>query len=545
MHSSKSKSRFELVRPATFLVGICFLGAVLRLHHIGDRSFWLDEAFSWTMASQHSVHEIFLRSTNDFNPPLYYIFLKYWISLFGDSEFSQRGLSVAFAIATIVSVYFLCRDAFPEENRPSNKHKTASQHEIGLVAAAFTAVSASHIQWSVETRMYTQGTFLAVLSTWALLHCVKTNASSLTWKLLYTLSATALLYTHTFGIFTVFGQACFVCVLLLNQRYFKTESQPLTETVENSQVAIDDTSCFTTIRQFCYMYFVVGIACAPWAYVLLGQAQRAKSEYWIPAMDAWTLPTTWAQLIAPSNHLPQFMNHTFSMIISIGTLTILIVYFVIARSAGARLVVTMLLLPIVCASIVSLRFVPIIMPKHLLIAFLFFICIGSYVICLVPSQSLRRGIVLILLGDCLYLHYCYQEELDVSSRPGIRKITEIVHDNFRDGDSVVVKNPAMLFSSRYYFRENTIKPMLLKNTKIASYSGLALIDSTDQILNKELRDADVLRVWEIDSTGFAQSPAGSYEKLREKHWRKESTVAHQGVLHFERKVVLNLYERVP
>ncbi len=550
MCSHKSGNNVGISKTVFLLVCICLLGAALRLHGIGDRSFWLDEAFSWTMATQYSVGEIFYRSANDFNPPLYYIVLKIWIFAFGDTEVSQRGLSAVFAVATIVAVYLLCRDAFTKVELSKDALEKSSRSEVGLVAAALVAVCPAHLQWSVETRMYTQTTFLAVLSTWLLFHCIETKSRSLTWKMLYSFSAIALLYTHTFGVFTVFAQACFVFVLLLSQWYSKsvsgiTELEHIEENSLHAAIPAKSVSAngATTVRQFCGLYVFIGIACAPWGYVLLTQAQRAKSEYWIQPMNAWTLPNIWAQLIGPSNHLPQFMNRQFTTLVVLGSSVTFIIFLMRTRTVGERLVATMLLSPVIGASIVSLLVVPILDPKHLLISLMFFICVASYVISTLKLQSLRTGIVLLLMTDCLYLHFRYLVELDVESRPGIRMITEHIRSNFRDGDAVIVKNPAMLFSTRYYFRDRDFNPMLLRNSAIASYSGAALIDESDQIGSHDLIEMDALRVWEIDTTGFAQTPVGSFEKLHREHWSIQSTVAQQGVLHFEGAVILRLYDR--
>ena len=67
-------------------------------------SFWLDELYSVTAASENikSLHSILI---GDVHPPLYQIFLKLWILIFGDSELSTRSLSLLFAISASAYIY--------------------------------------------------------------------------------------------------------------------------------------------------------------------------------------------------------------------------------------------------------------------------------------------------------------------------------------------------------------------------------------------------------------------------------------------------------
>src|SRR3972149_8169918 len=81
------------------------LSLCLRLVVI-NQSLWLDEAIGAIAARDFSYSKIlreFMLSDN--HPPLYYLFLKAWVSLFGFSEVSLRMPSVLFGVGTIYLVY--------------------------------------------------------------------------------------------------------------------------------------------------------------------------------------------------------------------------------------------------------------------------------------------------------------------------------------------------------------------------------------------------------------------------------------------------------
>ena len=155
-------------------------GTVLRLWPIDAHSFWLDEAYSWTMATKFSFSEIVQRTANDFHPPLYYMVLKCWIAVFGESEIAQRMLSVTCDVFTIWMLYVFCRDAFAATNDGDGK---CTSRSVGVLAAALYAVNGIHIHWSIETRMYSMATLLSVVSSWLLLRALQ-SADSVSGKAL-------------------------------------------------------------------------------------------------------------------------------------------------------------------------------------------------------------------------------------------------------------------------------------------------------------------------------------------------------------------------
>src|SRR3989338_9035100 len=89
------------------LLGIISLGFVLRLFILSQRgSLWFDEAFSVHFAAMDIPQLLhYLRFEN--NPPLYFIFLHFWMKLAGNSELATRALSMIFGIAAIPMVYLV------------------------------------------------------------------------------------------------------------------------------------------------------------------------------------------------------------------------------------------------------------------------------------------------------------------------------------------------------------------------------------------------------------------------------------------------------
>jgi uncharacterized membrane protein len=165
---------------------------------LGTQSIWYDEAFS-VQVSKLAVSQTVQAAAADVHPPLYYVLLHYWITVFGISELSVRLLSALFGVLAIPMIYVLGRQLFSEE--------------AGLVAALILAISSFNIWYSQETRMYTLMVLLTLLSMYFFLQLLQwsTLASSAG----YVLSTTLLVYTHNYGWFVVIAQNIYVASLLL------------------------------------------------------------------------------------------------------------------------------------------------------------------------------------------------------------------------------------------------------------------------------------------------------------------------------------------
>lgn len=108
-----------------------------------NQSLWLDEAISANVARNYSYGEIITKfSPSDFHPPLYYLMLKSWTSIFGNSEVSLRLPSVIFSLITVYVVYLLA----------------------GPAAAGLAGFNPLLIYYSQEARMYSMVTMLTTLA---------------------------------------------------------------------------------------------------------------------------------------------------------------------------------------------------------------------------------------------------------------------------------------------------------------------------------------------------------------------------------------------
>ncbi|MCW5821885.1 MAG: glycosyltransferase family 39 protein [Cyanobacteria bacterium TGS_CYA1] len=128
--------------PVLLVVG---LGLCLRLHKIGEHGFFIDEVYTALVVNGKADPELV---AFDSIRPLYFELMKFW-NLFGQNEVWMRLFSTVFGALNIALVYQL--------------GKKLANKKVGLIAAVILALSPMEIHYSQQARMYTLGSFFALL----------------------------------------------------------------------------------------------------------------------------------------------------------------------------------------------------------------------------------------------------------------------------------------------------------------------------------------------------------------------------------------------
>lgn len=115
------------------------VGLILRLWTLDHKSPWLDEAASWQFATS-SLKDLMWSTSTDVHPPLYFLLLKAWIGVWGDSLVALRALSVLGGMAVLLLTYRLATQFVPRG--------------VALAVLAWCAVSPLTVYYSQEARMY-------------------------------------------------------------------------------------------------------------------------------------------------------------------------------------------------------------------------------------------------------------------------------------------------------------------------------------------------------------------------------------------------------
>ncbi len=148
-------------------------------------------------------------------PPLYYILVRQWREVFGDSITVIRSFSAWVSLLTFPAIYWLSWELF-------------KQPIVSGISLVLIAISPFHILYAQEARDYALWTVLITVSSASLLRCIKlTNSQTiksskcyLSWGI-YTILTTLSFYTSLLTLFVVIAQI-FYSLLLIKIKSTKT-----------------------------------------------------------------------------------------------------------------------------------------------------------------------------------------------------------------------------------------------------------------------------------------------------------------------------------
>ena len=175
---------------AAFLVILMALSAFLRTRYISAPvgQFWEDEAITTGIAS-HSLSAIPGILRHDGSPPLFYLLLHVWISIFGVSESATHALSLVFGLLTIPAGLWAGWSLF--------------DRRTGMYMAVLCAFSTFLTAYAQETRMYELMGLLGIIETTAFIHAFVYRRRG--YLILFAVCEALMLYTHAWGIFFAAG----------------------------------------------------------------------------------------------------------------------------------------------------------------------------------------------------------------------------------------------------------------------------------------------------------------------------------------------------
>jgi mannosyltransferase len=185
------------------LLVVMTLATGLRFWKLGQLSFWYDEVVTMRLAEAPSPAELIHRlfEIDATRAPLHPLLLQTWLRLFGSSEAAGRAFSVLCGIATVGLVFWIGRMVF--------------EAKAGLWAAYLAALSPPLVYYSREARMYAWLVMVTCVA-WGLLFSLRQagKAGRLPSMIAYSLSLTALLYSHPLGLLMTgtlaLGSLCYV-----------------------------------------------------------------------------------------------------------------------------------------------------------------------------------------------------------------------------------------------------------------------------------------------------------------------------------------------
>ena len=162
------------------MIGLVLVAFAIRVFTLTNQSMWRDEvdALRFAMSPWREILATFTQP--GWNGPLYFVMLRGWVTLTGQSEFALRYLSLFFGIWAVALAFVLS--------------KRLAESLTAVLCAGLFAISPYFIWYSQEVKMYTLVLALATLAIYALRRSIETNRAGW-WATIIAATSTAM-YCH-------------------------------------------------------------------------------------------------------------------------------------------------------------------------------------------------------------------------------------------------------------------------------------------------------------------------------------------------------------
>lgn len=412
------------------------LNVILKFWFIEENSISWDEPFSIYHA-QMDVSKIIHHLYQGNNPPLFEIFLHFWIKLAGISPFSVRFLPAVFSCLTAGTVFLLGARFI--------------NLKAGIFAALIFTGSNFHLFFAHEARVYAWFGLLTVISMYLFLSLIEDKKSIYRWIALILVNTT-LMYSHYFGIFLIAIQGISIIA-------------------------------FSEIRKNLFLpYLLSGIATLilflPNIFILVTRFQvSASNGTWIEKPNG---------IESLYNMLWNFSNQPLTTVVCIGLLIAALIKKIInwkhsKTSTVSKVMLIWFLFPFLALFAISYK-IPMFLDRYLI-----FVSFGYYFSVVVAVQYLfRRERINILFYSLLSILFLITLKPNLDNKRHVKEAIAHIKTLEDDNTSILICGHDFILNFCYYYDYNLFQ----------RYND----NNVYQTMTEELNNRSIYPLYKMDAT---------------------------------------------
>lgn len=489
----KNKSLF-------FLLLFLIIASAIEIYNLDSISLWHDEAFS-ALLTRYDIKEMVYRTGLDVHPPFYYLALKAWAPVFGDSLFSLRLPSVIFSIVSVLIFYFLVKKVFQNKN-------------LALFTSILLAFNSFFMQFAMEMRMFALGNLLIIASTYLLIKSLESK--KITAWILYAITICLAIYTHYYTVFSIAAQGIYFLYHIFQKEKFKISQWFKNQDFQKGTLS----------------YILAAIFYIPWLKTFLFQVQQVQESYWIPEINIWSIPNTFFKLTTGLNIDP---SKYWYILLGLMGLVLGAIVFSLKESKTKEkwLFFSLLTMPFVGAGLMSVKS-SIYLDRYFIFVLPFYLLFLAISIFSIKNKTIKNILIVVTVLANMVAFPIYWSNLNVNQKPGMAGASEYLNQNVDSEDKIYVGSSFIYFTFKYYNQTN-INPLLFAPNELSHFSGTALLTENDVIKNfSQAKQQDI--VWVINTTGF-----GNYQLEVPNTWIELEKKGFQDVHDYRGWIIVSKY----
>lgn len=267
------------------LFAILLTATFLRFKGLNSESLWFDELLAVTRTAPHlTFSEITTMFHTDPHPPLFFLTLHYWMTIFGYNEVAARVLVAIIGSLSVIPVYSLGKECMSKKT--------------GLIASLFVAINYFNIYFSQEARPYIMLFVFTTLSYTFFLKLIREQSRKNI--VAYSILTTTMIYCHYYGLIHLIAQLIFLLFFLVFEK----------NAFENKLSRLD------LIKSFSYSGIIIAVLYSPWLPAMF--KVMGKSKHWTPKPE----PSFFITLINDF-----FASEPYLVTIFAGLILVLLIYY--------------------------------------------------------------------------------------------------------------------------------------------------------------------------------------------------------------------------
>jgi len=502
-------------RSKWMCAAIMLLALVIRCHRLGEVNYWFDETFSLRLA-EFPPDELIARSAQDTHPPLFFLGLKVWAAVVGQTPWMARLCSVLWSLGAVFCAFAFVREAVSTDG--ATQAGNGQPILAASTAALCLALSPMQLTWAHQVRMYAPVACLTILSTWLLWRAVQKPDDKRRW-IGYALVELAGLYTHVTMMFVFAGHLC-ALVLLAARRQSANPSVPSSTVSVRGGVTMG----------------VVGLLFAPWFLVARSQNARVQSDFWSDPFE-WKLL---GDALVRCFGISEAGQTDPPLGIWIGQgLIVLLLILALGRRSFDLVVASSAALPfvgLIAASILGRN----ILNARYFISGQTLACVAAAVIVArIPSRYLRvAAAVGLVVGQGVLAWNYFNWRQEAAQKPGIPGLIKLWEEHRNADELLIFCSPMFYTTARIHTGDSSRFRVFGDQSRYTFFVGTAIMSDHEYVSSDEIDGSEQRTIWACD---FGWSARYLQPVSLSDSW---TLVAETSVREFNGEFFLRRYDRL-
>lgn len=450
-----------------------FVGVILRLYKLTASSIWHDEGYTmWLL--KYDFTGIIERTARDVHPPGYYLMVKPWVIIFGNSELAIRMLSVLFSLGIIYFAYRIIEILFSKKE--------------AFWGSLFVALSPFMVRFAQEARMYGVVAFFTTLGTYFLIRFIKEKQNK--FLIPYLLSMIVAIYTQYYAFFVVISHWIIIAIATPGFFTFKwKESLKSRFGIFNPYFLVANLAVF-----ICYL---------PWFPVAYRQVTRVSTSYWIKPewINLRTIPNNVLQFISYDHldalYYANFLGKLFWWIVVV---VLIGIGFYLFKTMKNKKALTGLFvygyLPMILVFTLSKLKTPVYQDRYFPFSAIAIFAIWGILVASIKNRYIKYILASALIVILLVGNY----GMHITTDHQMKALSEKINSMKNPGDAVVAGELYTFLDGTYYFSDKNIK---LVSDPVDGYgeSSLFYDQQTSYVISKNQARNLSRRIFVVGKTG--------------------------------------------